>query len=142
MAVKLRPSWSLANTSFFGSEATEREDAMLYHVTDCWDGGDLLSARARWGDDAIARYLERWPDAGVEMATAHVDRVFCFRRFEEAVEALGVIGGELLEIYDEYLDVEDDPAEGYPSVAERIDKQYISRMQLYHRQWTRKERFV
>ena len=99
---------------------------MKYHVCNKWDEGDLESLYIRCGRDenqAIKKYLKRWPEATVAMAVDHVHKVFLYKSLEEAMTHPK--RGQVLEIDDEFLEVHEDIIEGFSFVFGSIDAEDI-----------------
>lgn len=101
---------------------------MKYHVSKNWDGGDLESLAIRCGDEseAIEKFCKRWPEA-CDAADMHVHCVFLHSTIEAAKEFSATYGGEILEIDDEYLDIQKDPYEGELYVKDMIDSEYVNK---------------
>jgi hypothetical protein len=82
---------------------------------DSLDAG-LQSLRSQLGDDsAIDAYLERWPEAGPELAAAHVGMIHCHATLAEARKHVAMLGGRIVAINASGLRVRIDRAEeGHP----------------------------
>ena len=100
---------------------------IYYHVCEHWDGGDLESLYARYGQEAYQRYAERWPEAG-ELAQYHVHVIHLHSSLEEAEEYQEAYGGEILVIDDpddELEVVTDDLEYPHPVVRGRIEARFV-----------------
>jgi hypothetical protein len=100
----------------------------LYHVSENWDGGDLLSLYRQIGTDAYEEYADRWPDAG-ELGVYHVHYIHLHSTLGEAKAFADEFGGEILEINADDLDIEMDRLEyPHPMVRDCIPAEYIKRI--------------
>ena len=100
-----------------------------YHVTKEWDGQDLESLYAIYGDEAYDIYAEKWPEAG-ELAQAHAHVVHLHASIDEAKGFAAEFGGEILEIdAPEDYEIEIDSLEyDHPVCRHEIEKNSIRRI--------------
>ena len=83
-----------------------------YHVTRTWTGGDdLLSLADQLGEEeAVRQFCEQWPDA-CGIADIHVYYIHLFDTEEDAREMARDLGGRVLAIDGEFIDVSIDTSE-------------------------------
>ena len=57
----------------------------FYHVTEKWDGYELESLQAQYGDNALDVFVERWPEAE-NLAYEHSNRIHMFDNIADALD--------------------------------------------------------
>jgi hypothetical protein len=89
-----------------------------YHVTPKWDGGNLQSARDRFGEQAaIEMFCQKWGTEDGSFAADQVSKIYLYATLDEALAHQRDYGGEILAIDDTWLEVFEDWAEGVPILA-------------------------
>ena len=105
-----------------------------YHVTDKWDGRTLETLKSQYGhnaDEAMEKFMDRWPDMGISDAEGHVGMIHLHDNLGEAKEYQKLLGGEILEISDpdDYLEIFTDYQEyAHPATRENITPEHIKRV--------------
>lgn len=108
---------------------------MIYHVTQEWDGQDLVSLadRREWSDELAEEITQKWSDCNPWTYYGTDGRyIHCHATLSEAEEFAGEYGGEILEIDtgSEWFDgrVEIGTEYPHPVVRRRIDAGCIRRV--------------
>lgn len=102
-----------------------------YHISKDYKIGDNLESLYEKHDhdeeSAIAEYMDRWPEAGVEMASYHIMYVHFYETLEEA--EIAEIDGDIYEVDLDDYDVEVDDLEfPHPIVRGIIHAEHIKRV--------------
>ncbi len=111
-------------------EETATASKKYYHVA-IWNGAALEPAVDffQGEEEAIEKFLEKWPEAGVELAQYHVGMIHLFEDIKDAKEHAKAFGGDVLEINDpdDELNIEVDTLEyPHPVCRERIEAEFIT----------------
>jgi len=87
-----------------------KREQRYYHVAADWNGQNLESLYAQYGDDAYDMYLDRWPESE-NLGTYHAHVIHLHSTIEEARDYAVVYGGQVLEIDGRYLEIDIDTHE-------------------------------
>ena len=88
------------------------EMSNYYHVCSSWDGKDLQSLYAQYGDEAYVMYADKWPDSG-NLSQVHAHVIHLHPSIDDAQKYADQYGGMILTIDDNGLDITIDDYE-YP----------------------------
>ena len=87
---------------------------MKYHVTENWEGESLESAASRFGEEeAINIFCEKWGTDDTAYARDQINKIFVYGTIREAKNHQKNLGGQILEINDEFYEFDEDWTEGH-----------------------------